>query len=396
MLRDVVITGVGRVGPQGPGRNGLARALREGTPVPTRLCPSAHAAESAAKPTCEPVDYVGWVDQITPFGKVETGSSSDPIGRSESLAHAAAQLARREAGLPELSDAEAEGELWIATALGFAKGRLARADVGNRETWHRWLEATGAERLGGTVSEREASGLIAVAEAARAIEEERCDRAIVIEVDSVTPRILRVHRRLRALASGVGGKAPIARPFDRFRRGSVLAEGATAVILERESLVTDRGARPRSRLCSEFRATDASASPYGFGSRAKELGVSLREHLRDEEIEPHSIEGVIAGARGSIEADAQEAEWIESFFGGEAPPIFAPMGTTGLGGGGLLAAACLAAEGLPLCGTAGFSERDPALSLRPHPSAVSPTPRRILVSTLASGGQAAWLLFDPR
>ena len=395
MLRDVVITGVGRVGPQGPGRNGLARALREATPVPTRLCPSS-SSESTAKTTCEPVDYVGWVDQISPFSRVEASSAGDPVGRSESLAAAAAQLARREAGLEEVADSAPSGELWIATALGFAKGRLARADVGNQKTWHRWLEATGTERLGGTVSEREASGLIAVAEAARAIEEGRCDRAIVIEVDSVTPRILRVHRRLRALASGVGGQAPIARPFDRFRRGSVLAEGATAIILERESLVADRGARPRSRLCSEFRATDRSASPYGFGSRAKDLAASLRAHLVEEKIEPHSIEGIIAGARGSVEADAQEAEWIASLFGKDAPPIFAPMGTTGLGGGGLLAAACLAAEGLPLCGSAGFSERDPALSCRPHPSAISPTPRRIIVSTLASGGQAAWLLFDPR
>ena len=395
MLHDVVITGLGRVGPQGPGRASLARALRECTPVPTRRI---HASPPTPghRPSREPVDFVGWVEQIEPFGKVESGERTglDPVGRTESLAHEATRLARQEAGL---ADDEIGGLLWIASSLGFPGSRLARADLGNQDTWHRWLASTKTDEIGGTVSEREVSGLVALGEAARAIHEGRTPRAIVIEVDSVPPRILRVHRRLRALASGVGGASPVARPFDRFRRGAVLAEGATAIVLERESVALDRRARPRSRLCAEYRTLDPSASPYGFGCGGRELGVELRDRLRAAGVEPRSIEGVIAGARGSIEGDAQEAEWIEGLFEDELPPpVFAPIGTTGLGGGGLLAAACLAAEGSPLCGSAGFAERDPRLAVRPHPSAVSPTPGRILLSTIASGGPAAWIVFDAR
>ncbi len=395
MFREVVITGLGRVGPQGPGRAILARALRECTPVPTRRFTTSPPLRDG-RTTGETVDFAGWVEQIEPFGKIKTRnrSSLDPVGRTESLAREAARLARREAGL---SEENVGGSLWIASSLGFPSSRLAQGDVGNQETWHRWLAATGTLKIGGTVSLREVSGLVALAEAASAIHEGRTDRAIVIEVDSVTPKILRVHRRLRALASGVGGSAPVARPFDRFRRGAVLAEGATAIVLERECVALDRQARPRSRVGAEFRTFDSSASPYGFGTGARALGAELGIRLRADGIDPRTIDGIISGARGSIEGDAQEANWIEALYEDKPhPPVFAPIGTTGLGGGGLLAAACLAAEGTPLCGSAGFLERDPKMTVRPHPSAVSPTPGRILLSTIASGGQAAWILFDAR
>jgi len=390
MFHDLVITGLGRVGPHGLGRAGLKRALREGLPLPTQRC---LASEDAPISSPAIPDFVGRV-----AGK-ETHESQvavleDPLTRAETLVREAARAARREAGL---DGEELRGELWIASSLWSPQRRLQRAAERDPELWTRWLTIAGAERLGGTVSAREASGLIALSEAGKAIEEGRTDRAIVIEVDSITPRILRAHRRLRALAPGVGDLPPIARPFDRLRRGAVLSEGATAVILERASEATARDARIRSRVRTHFIQHDESATPYGYGTDPRALGFTLAASLHREGIDPRTIEGIVCGARGSVPADAQEAGWIQGLYGDQPhPPVFAPIGTTGLGGGGLLAAACLAAEGAPIGGSAGFAERDPNLPIRPHPSAVSPTPGRILVSTIATGGTGAWLVLDPR
>lgn len=319
-------------------------------------------------------------------GTVEHGRgiSSDPRDQAESMLRAAARAARDEAGLDGTVPV---GELWLSSSYGVS--------LPDGDTWDSWVESAGAERLGGTVVARESSGLIALCSAARAIAEGRTDRAIVVDVDVLHPLLLRALRRLRALAPCCDGIPPVARPFDRHRRGTVVAEGATAIVLEREGAARDRAASVRSRFGAIHIDHDDTSPPYGFGSAGAALGERLRAHLESEGIRLATIDGVISGARGSIEGDAQEAHWIAALFGeGRTPPVFAPIGTTGLGGGGFLAAAALAAEGSPLGGSSGFCERDPALPVRPHPGAVSPTPGRILVSTLASGGQAIYVLLD--
>jgi hypothetical protein len=386
MLREVVITGLGRVGPQGSGRSALVRALREGAPVPTRPC-SAHAVHADGSLRPEPLEHAAHAAV-----SLAEPPSGDECCHAESMVRTAARLARNEA---QLDEKDVAGELWVATSFGVPAVRPSPA-MGIRLIENRnWVAATGSSRFGGQVVAREASGLLALAAAARAIDEGRTDRAIVVEVDAFGPALLRVHRRLRALARAIGGAPPIARPFDLHRLGTVLAEGATALVLERESAAANRGVTPRSRVGFAYDSVDGTAPPYGFGRGAAHLAEELREKLAEARIPLSSIDGVLAGARGSVEGDAQEAAWIATLFSERRlPPVFAPIGTTGLGGGGFLAASALAAEGVPLGGSAGFCQPDPRLPIRPHPSAISPTPGRLLVSTIASGGAAVWTILE--
>jgi hypothetical protein len=71
-----------------------------------------------------------------------------------------------------------------------------------------------------------------------------------------------------------------------------------------------------------------------------------------------------------------------------------PKAVTGEYGGGTLAPALLALEGAPFGPTPGFSEIDPEVQVTPHRGEALPAPERILMTALASGGGAAWLVLE--
>ena len=80
--------------------------------------------------------------------------------------------------------------------------------------------------------------------------------------------------------------------------------------------------------------------------------------------------------------------------GAGLPPVLAPKGVTGEYGGGFLAATVLATQDLEFGPTAGFAEPDPAIGVIPHRGGTLPAPRRVLATSLAAGGAAAWLLLE--
>ncbi|HKH49832.1 MAG TPA: hypothetical protein VKM72_34700, partial [Thermoanaerobaculia bacterium] len=66
--------------------------------------------------------------------------------------------------------------------------------------------------------------------------------------------------------------------------------------------------------------------------------------------------------------------------------------TVGEYAGVFLAAAVLAAGGAPFGPTPGFAEPDPALGIVPHDGSPLSPPSAVLVTSLAAGGAAAWLV----
>ncbi|HEV7514981.1 MAG TPA: ketosynthase chain-length factor, partial [Thermoanaerobaculia bacterium] len=111
-------------------------------------------------------------------------------------------------------------------------------------------------------------------------------------------------------------------------------------------------------------------------------------------LEPGDIDLVVSGASGSRTGDRLEALTLRAAWGERPlPPIVVPKAVTGEYGGGFLAAAVLAAGGAPFGPTPGFAEADPELGIVPHAGGPLPAPARVLVSTVAAGGAAAWLVF---
>jgi 3-oxoacyl-[acyl-carrier-protein] synthase II len=249
-----------------------------------------------------------------------------------------------------------------------------------------------------TLTQREASDLLALGEAARWIRDGKAGRVLVGIVEENIPILHALLDRFHALARADRFGPECARPFDRHRNGLIAAEGAVVVVLESAAVAAERGARPLCRLLAHGAAFDPTAQAHDWGRGEIALGRSLRRFLDRSGVAPEEIDLVVSGASGSRSGDRLEALTLRAAWGpAPLPPIVAPKGTTGEYGGGFLAAGLLAAGGEPTGPTAGFAAVDPELGLTPWTGDTAlASPRVSLITSLASGGAAAWALVAPR
>jgi 3-oxoacyl-[acyl-carrier-protein] synthase II len=125
----------------------------------------------------------------------------------------------------------------------------------------------------------------------------------------------------------------MSRPFDKSRDGSVLGEGAAAMIFESLSHAQQRGAN----ILGEVVGYGSSAVGPGAGDDFLKIAFAnvLRGALRDAD--PKSIGHIHAHGLGTQECDQQEAAAIEEVFGkpDQQPPVTTAKGSIGnLGAGG--------------------------------------------------------------
>jgi 3-oxoacyl-(acyl-carrier-protein) synthase len=204
----------------------------------------------------------------------------------------------------------------------------------------------------------------------------------------MTPLLVSALDRFRAVA-------PVARPFDRRRRGLVPAEGATVLLLEDEAAARARGAAPRARLAAWGGMFDPTAPAVGWGRGEAALAATLRRGLARFDVAPADVDCVVAGASGSRGGDRLEAAVLGRHFAGRPlPPVLAPKGVTGEYAGAWLAALLAVLDGSPVGATAGFAEPDPELGLVPHDGSPLPPVRRLLATCFAAGGAGAWVILD--
>jgi 3-oxoacyl-(acyl-carrier-protein) synthase len=125
------------------------------------------------------------------------------------------------------------------------------------------------------------------------------------------------------------------------------------------------------------------------------LAQSLRETLDRVSLQPRDLGRIVSGASGSVAGDRLEALTLRAAWNGTPlPPILAPKGVSGQFGGGFLASAVLAAGDADFGPTGGFSEPDPDLDVRPHDGGPLAPALLTLVTSLASGGSASWLVLE--
>jgi len=246
------------------------------------------------------------------------------------------------------------------------------------------------------ITEREASDLLALAEGARLVASGAADRALVVVVDEMVPLLHAVLDRFRALAQPEGDGVERARPFDRRRSGALAAEGATVLVLERADHAAARGVRARAIVRALARAFDPSAPAWGYGAGERELAALLGRGLERAAIAPGSLGRVLSGASGSPRGDRLEAAVLDRLFDGAPPPVGVVKGVLGGWGGGHLAAAVLLAEGTASLPGSPHREPDPDLGIRPATAAEWPSGGPLLVSSVGSGGAAAWAVLVGR
>jgi len=169
--------------------------------------------------------------------------------------------------------------------------------------------------------------------------------------------------------------------------------------LEEERSAEERGARALARVVAWGSAFDPTAPQTGWGTGHEKLARSLHRSLERAGLDLEDIDRIVSGASGSRHGDRLEALLLRTLWGDrKLPPILAPKATVGEYGGGFLGAAVLGAAGSRFGATPGFEEVDPELGVVPLTPDPSPIPSHppgeglLLVTSLAAGGAASWLV----
>jgi 3-oxoacyl-[acyl-carrier-protein] synthase-1 len=227
---------------------------------------------------------------------------------------------------------------------------------------------TGFKGANACITTHGASSALAILEALAAIRSGEVDRAVVVGHDApLAPQAIRELRALGLLAREA------VRPFDARRDGTLLGEGAAALVLESASSARARGAPAQAEVLGGACRGEAQGLLPVREDGAGPAG-AIAAALGDARLAADRIGMIVAHGNGTPLGDRSEAAAIDACFGGAAPPVTAfkwAFGHTLAAAGALettLAILALRARRVP--GIATLRERDPGLSRLP----VSPEP----------------------
>ncbi|NND95815.1 MAG: beta-ketoacyl-[acyl-carrier-protein] synthase family protein [Pirellulaceae bacterium] len=366
-LRRVVITGVGVVSPLGNEADQLVAALRAGTSgvgtltkVPLDVLCTNYGAEASA--------FTGDISDYGPMDKklqrtIRKGSKV--MCREIEMGVAVAQLALHGAELePDQRDRDRTGVVYgcdyiLSLPEEFAHG-IAKCmgedgefifenwgQTGKPEVSPLWLlkylpnmpashiaiynDLRGPNN---SLTVREASGCAALSEAYSTINRGHADVLIVGSTGTRIHPLRTLHASLQEkLAGDRDDPTAMSRPFDTGRDGSVVGEGAAALVCETLEHATARGATILGEIVGY--GSSAVGPPAGSDFLKTAMANVLRAALGDAD--PKSIGHIHAHGLGTVECDQQEAEAIADVFGTpeQQPPVTTVKGHMGnLGAGG--------------------------------------------------------------
>ncbi len=403
--RAVAVTGLGCVSAFGVGRAALAAGLAGGTP---RLSPIDRSEGYHGPASARSALLVGSLDTAPWIAPLEARRMSDP----SRFAVIAAREALADAGLPIGEAVDPELAVALATAFGpaawtqrlldqiFDEGPAAASPALFTESVlnapaGRVAIACRAAGPNHTFAQGEAGPLVAAARGAADVLHGQARRALVGAVEEMTPLLHAALDGFGALARPGADGVERARPFDRRRAGCLAAEGAVVLVLEGEAAAAERTAPILARLSASCAAFDPTASRVGFGRGAETLARQLRRGLARCGLAPADLDLIVSGASGSPAGDQLEAEVLRRAWDDlPPPPIVAPKAITGEYAGLHLAAAVLLVAGHWTEGLPGLEEPDPDCGVALHRRPLPAGRRRALVSALAAGGAATWLVLE--
>ena len=324
--RAVHVAGWGAVTGFGPGAEALVQGIWAGA---SALAPRSRTAGGPV-----PTEVAAEVPGLGDWAHPERALHLAQLAAVEALSRAGGisgqevplVLASTKGELTGLGSGAARGEVLLAEGSGLGSpGHLAR----------RLATRLHSPALLGAVSCACASGVLALALAARRISRGELDRVLVVGVDVLDGFIL----------SGFGGLGALdpsaCRPFDRDRRGVSLGDGAAAVLLTahaEESI----GARIVGRGGANDACHVTGPDRVGAGVR-----LAAERALQHAGLSTGDVDVVHLHGTGTRANDGAEALGLVDLFGGPTPPAFGTKAQTGhtLGAAGVLET-CLLIEAL--------------------------------------------------
>lgn len=412
---EIVITGLGIVSPLGVGTDPYWSALLEGR---SGIRPLQMFDASAL-----PAPFGGEVVDFDAKSFVQPRKALKVMSREIQLAYVAAKLATQQAALePGSYDPERIGvvfgadlvyceidELTPTYKACIEDGKYITPRWGTmslRELNPLWMLkylpnmpachiaiAHDARGPNNSLTVREVSTLLAIAEAMRVIERGAADIMIVGGTGAPIHPTPLVYRQGIFLSKRKDTPESAARPFDATRDGMVNGEGSATFVLERREHAEKRGVKALARLASY--ACSAEAVKRGDLIRGDSIRRVLRGAISAAGLNPNEIGHVGAMGFGTVEHDIVEASAIHDVVGDV--PVTAPsshFGNLAAGSGAVeLAASVLALHHGVIPPTLNYSQPDPACPVNVvHGAPQKPAYNTALKVSYTVGGQAAALV----
>ena len=147
-------------------------------------------------------------------------------------------------------------------------------------------------------------GSQALLEAYHAIKTGQIKRAVVIAYDvGIEPQALFYYQRLGVLS------ANHLKPFDAAHDGTILSEGAAAVVIESEASVQERNGTPYAEFLGGQTASEATGL-FSIEEEGTALSALLTKTLTDRSITPDALAFIVAHGNGNPKSDISEARAI--------------------------------------------------------------------------------------
>lgn len=253
------------------------------------------------------------------------------VGRCSAFAVAAAKMAVEDAGIPHDRLAGERTAVVLGTTMGEANvlGELQKAwihqgsDAVTTAKMPRYgttllpihvARAFGARGMVQTLPAACAAGNYAIGFAADQIRSGRADVAITGAVEIIEKLEFAGFARLGAMTPDV------CMPFDKNRKGLLLGEGASMLILESEESVVRRGARPLAEIGGYGLACDAHhitrPHPEGAGSIT-----AMRQAIESSGLSVDDVDHINAHGTATPNNDSVEALVINKVFGERRVPV---------------------------------------------------------------------------
>ncbi|OYV54416.1 MAG: 3-oxoacyl-ACP synthase [Legionella sp. 21-45-4] len=238
-----------------------------------------------------------------------------------------------------------------------------------------------------------AGGLQAILEAVHAIQSGAAQRAVVVAYDTgIEPQALFYYQQLGVLS------AKHLSPFDIKHDGTLLAEGAAALVLESEASARARGRFPYAEVLGVLTKSEGQGL-FSVDESGQPLAHLLQQTLTTHQIEPEKLGFIVAHGNGNPKSDISEARALDILLEGQAIPVTAfkwAMGHTLCAAGVIdtvLATRALQAKRVP--GVASLKALSPAcahLNLSNQSKALDLGEHALIISRGFAGINASLLL----
>jgi len=158
-------------------------------------------------------------------------------------------------------------------------------------------------------------GMQALLEAYHAIQSGQADRIVVVAYDVGTDVQASFYYERLGLLS-----AQHLKPFDAAHDGTILAEGAAALVLESEASAKTRGATQYAEVCGGLARTEGSGL-FSIEASGDALTDVLNQTLEAQHVTSDDLAFIVAHGNGNPKSDISEAHAIRRIQGDKAVPV---------------------------------------------------------------------------